>query len=128
MLLWGGGSCSGDRCDQTVSTPRDDGAALDPSANRWRSLAKSPLSARLRPASAWTGKELVVWGGQAGTTYFADGAAYDPASDRWRPMAWNSRFAPASVWTSQELIVWGGIFALAKIESLADGARLSPYA
>ena len=73
----------------------------------WPSLRSPP---GLRPASAWTARELVVWGGQAGITYFADGAAYDPAVDRWRPLA------PApiegrtglGVWTGSELLVWGG--------------------
>jgi hypothetical protein len=42
-------------------------------------------------ASAWTGSELLVWGGWSGTCGYefaeafpGDGAAYDPATDSWR--------------------------------------------
>lgn len=51
-----------------------------------------PLSLRSRVATAWTGKEVVVWGGEAspigsGGEPLSDGAAYDPAAATWRPMA-----------------------------------------
>lgn len=223
MVIWGGGTCSGDFCNSALAVPLADGAAYDPAANVWRPIAESPLRPRLRAMTAWTGKELLVWGGNAEREGLADGAAYDPATDRWRPLAqsplapreapatawtgkevlfwgsgdnrqshndgaaydpdadrwrmlpesplqprrafatawtgselliwgggpdnslvfygsgaayapandrwrdipaWNSRFGPVSAWTGTELIVWGGIYAPAKIEVLADGARL----
>lgn len=41
-------------------------------------------------ASAWTGSELLVWGGWSGTyeyefaeAFLGDGAAYDPVTDSW---------------------------------------------
>lgn len=51
-----------------------------------------PLSLRSGVATAWTGEEVVVWGGEAGDFGsgggpLSDGAAYDPAAATWRPMA-----------------------------------------
>jgi hypothetical protein len=57
-------------------------------------LDRGPLEPRADAPLVWTGKEVVVWGGdieahQAGETNrpFADGAAYDPATRRWRMMS-----------------------------------------
>lgn len=47
----------------------------------------APLSAGERVAMAWTGSELVVWGGGVGGDALSDGAAYDPAAGTWRSMA-----------------------------------------
>lgn len=52
-----------------------------------------PLSPRGWIATAWTGSELVVWGGAADNAYWdqsrflTDGAAYNPATDEWRAMS-----------------------------------------
>lgn len=91
----------------------DEGFAFNPSTSRWRNIAKAPIAARSHAASAWTGKELVVWGeegtGEVGAQSLIDGAAYDPRRDSWRVIA------PApitgavrlSAWTGRELLVWG---------------------
>jgi hypothetical protein len=74
-------------------------------------MAPSPLAPRTHPASAWTGRELLVWGGTDGDGHrrLDDGAAYDPRRDTWRrlPPAPVSPRAPLSVWTGRELVVWG---------------------
>lgn len=55
-----------------------------------------PLAVRGDVAMAWTGSEVVVWGGDVeafnmglpgGDRSFADGAAYDPATGVWRPIS-----------------------------------------
>lgn len=61
---------------------------------RWRTVAAAPLSGRFLPAAAWTGTEMLVWGGAGcqgacsgpGIRAHADGAAYDPTTDTWRPL------------------------------------------
>src|SRR5438874_1217413 len=62
----------------------------------WKDMAAAPIAGRSPAARAWTGKELVVWGGgfcKANPCQFdnveplADGAAYDPAADTWRKIA-----------------------------------------
>lgn len=52
-----------------------------------------PLAFRVEVGLAWTGEEVVVWGGRVDPTglragrSFADGAAYDPLGGTWRTMA-----------------------------------------
>lgn len=92
-------------------------------AEGWRPMAKSPLSARSEPVSAWTGREWLIWRGMGSTTDTCgsrsgvlvcgdptrtDGAAYDPVADRWRPMAESplpkepgSAMTYASAWTGR---------------------------
>lgn len=122
MVVWGGESCAGAVCPSDQSAHLGDGAAYNPATDKWRNLAKSPLAAREAAATAWTGTEMLVWGGTTGQSLLADGAAYDPAKDRWRPMAaspMTARTASAAAWTGHELLVWGG-------SDLPDGAAYDP--
>jgi len=92
------------------------GFAYDPATNRWRRLA--PMSSgRIGAVAAWTGTQLLLWGGQVGplggttTKLAARGLAYDPARDRWTQLPAapvRERLDATSVWTGSELIVWGG--------------------
>jgi hypothetical protein len=54
----------------------------DPDTDVWTELAPPPLEDRVSPAVAWTGAELVVWGGGRtggfGGPGLADGAALTP--------------------------------------------------
>jgi hypothetical protein len=62
------------------------GASYDPATNRWSLLPRWPLRARSAPAVAWTGRSLLVWGGEIGTPvgtstppkFPLDGAAFTP--------------------------------------------------
>ena len=59
-------------------------AGDEPAPEGWRRGSPGPLRHRDFAVRAWTGSELVVWGGDpAGDS----GAAYDPAADRWRVIA-----------------------------------------
>ncbi|MFP5317000.1 MAG: Kelch repeat-containing protein [Acidimicrobiia bacterium] len=123
FVVWGGQNCAGEQCPAARSPRMSDGGAYDPARDRWRRIADSPLEGRDSPASVWTGKELLVWGGSGRTGDLADGAAYDPARDRWRPLApspLTPRAAPGAVWTGREMVVWGG--------RDAGGARYDPEA
>ena len=103
--MWGG--MSGD-CRVPSSMFFEDGAAYDPSTERWRTLAPAPIEARA-PFSVWTGTELLIWGNADRQTRYRDGAAYDPSTDTWRRIA----DAPteitdgAAVWTGQEMVIFG---------------------
>lgn len=108
-----------------VRRPFGDGAAYAPGADRWRPIPAPPLAPRIRASSIWTGTEMLVWGGQAGTEFLADGAACDPAADRWWPIPTSplsGRVLAAMEWTGTELLVWGGQAQ----EYLADGAAYNP--
>lgn len=111
----------------------------------FRMMADGPLSPRERHTSAWTGDQLVIWGGAAveapetsvapdttadtrSETVLADGATYDPVSNQWRSMALSplsARSDAPGVWTGEELIVTGGGRATPEGE-FRDGARYKP--
>jgi hypothetical protein len=81
MVLGGGTYEGGDGPEPPPVKVRGDGAAYDPAADRWDPLPASPLAARARARAVWTGREFVVWGGEADYSHradFADGAAYTP--------------------------------------------------
>jgi hypothetical protein len=80
-------------------------------------------------AAAWTGRQLIVWGGAAADAGHAtaDGAAYDPASDRWDvlpPAPIPGRFGASAVWNGKEVVFWGGQGGPGTI--LGDGAGYDP--
>lgn len=102
LLVWGGLTLKG-----SENIWLADGAALDPSTNRWRSLPPAPMSARSYPAAVWTGTEMLVWGGGAADALFRDGAAFNPATNRWRTMGSQTpapMLRPAAVWTGTEML------------------------
>jgi hypothetical protein len=76
LLLWGGGTGG---AGSLVIPPH--GLAYDPRTDRWSPLPQAPLLGRLDPTAVWTGRALIVWGGEtrAARRLFADGAAFRPA-------------------------------------------------
>jgi hypothetical protein len=88
MIVWGG--------YDVVSAHRlrvsDRGAVYNPATNRWTLLPRAPLSARTYPTAVWTGRQLLLLGGQPAVLTNTirgdgDGAAYDPALKRWTHIA-----------------------------------------
>ncbi|MCU1390491.1 MAG: hypothetical protein JWL72_3829, partial [Ilumatobacteraceae bacterium] len=101
-----------------------------------RPIPAAPIGARSSSAFAWSGKELIVWGGYGTTGTPAapsatdgtanDGAAFDVAAGTWRTLApgpLSARSSAASVWTGTELLVWGGVNGSTE---LSDGAAYDP--
>jgi hypothetical protein len=139
LLVWGGIS---DRPYYPVDKVYGDGAAYDPARHRWRSLPPAPISPRAGGASAWTGRQLIVWGGldEPPTDRIhaaADGAAYDPATDTWSvlpPAPLSARAAPVTAWTGTRMIVLGGWSTAANglsgevLGQYTDGAAYDPAA
>ena len=92
--------------------------------NKWRRLHwKKGLPLRRDFAMCWTGKEVLVWGGETapeeaarvGTPFYGrtnTGNAFDPSRQRWTPIPTKNAPSPRSwcqcVWTGKEMIVWGG--------------------
>jgi hypothetical protein len=90
-------------------------------------LPAPPLDVRWKHAMVWTGRELVVWGGELDAAnmgipgqnaIYNDGAAYDPIARRWRTMSASplpGDSAPGggiggggvarAVWTGSEVLV-----------------------
>lgn len=93
-------------------------------------MPPAPIDGRTGAASAWTGTEVLVWGGIGpggfNGTDRADGAAYDPRHRTWRVLAPSplaARHDPAFAWTGTELLVWAGGAAG---DPLDDGAAYDP--
>jgi len=119
MVVWGQGAGVED-----LEADLPAGAAYDPAADRWRVLAPAPMASRIT-VPVWTGREMLVWGGQSGPQYFDDGAAYDPVADRWRMLP-ASPLAPrftSAVWSGAQMLVWGGESAERAFD---DGAAYEP--
>jgi N-acetylneuraminic acid mutarotase len=97
--------------------------------DHWSALPPAPITARTAAASAWTGRQLLIWGGNygpRGDQLAGDGAAYDPTTKRWTKLPAapiSARAQSANVWTGSELFVWGGDAA----DGIAsDGALYNP--
>lgn len=107
----GPGPCAG--LPPGCGTPAGGAAAL--AAGRWERFPSGPLSPRIGETEVWTGRELLVWGGepmgkQLGVA-LADGAAYDPRDGRWRKLPASplqARTGASGVWTGSEMVVLGG--------------------
>ncbi|MCA1846942.1 MAG: hypothetical protein LC792_27850, partial [Actinobacteria bacterium] len=81
VMFWGGGSTDNNPGDVPPATITPGGAAYDPAADRWDALPAAPLTPRARATAVWTGRELIVWGGEGDESHraqFEDGAAYTP--------------------------------------------------
>jgi len=80
VMLWGGGNARGP-ADAPPSSVNPGGAAYDPAGDRWDALPAAPLVARAAASAVWTGREFIVWGGEADEAHraqFDDGAALTP--------------------------------------------------
>jgi N-acetylneuraminic acid mutarotase len=117
VLTWGGGCC-GENSDQ--------GAAYTPATDSWQRMPQGPLAGR-HTTEAWTGKELVIVGGN--TTegqIFADAAAYNPVTRTWRrlPRLPEPRANATATWTGTEVLVVGGYGPAGRL--YADGLAYNP--
>ena len=96
----------------------------------------TPPAARDGHTAVWTGSEMIIWGGYAGTAnnFFNDGGRFNPVLNAWVPF--NQAGAPAvrgyhtAVWTGTEMIVWGGTYGggLSGTFTYNDGGRYNPVA
>jgi hypothetical protein len=98
---------------------------------RWTEISAPADTGLFKSAIAWTGHELLVWGGETGgitSTLRADGTAFDPRTGSWRALApapLAARLGSASVWTGRTFFVWGG-GRDGRAAPFADGARYDP--
>jgi N-acetylneuraminic acid mutarotase len=84
-------------------------------------------------AMAWTGTELLIWGGiqvvngEETSVLLNTGWRYRPSTGAWLPMSTNgaptARYDAQVVWTGTQMIIWGGEDASA---TKGDGARYNP--
>lgn len=96
------------------------GAAMyDAGGNRWIRTAPSPEGGRIVVAAAWSGTEVLIWGGMRGQVTFGDGLSFDPRRDRWRaiPLAPIKPGFGYGAWTGREFVV---------VSSSAESAAWDP--
>ena len=113
VIIFGGRSAY----DSYPGSYLNTGARYDPKTGAWESLATEQApSPRSLHMAVWTGKEMIVWGGNTNnltTGLLKTGARYTPARNMWTPMT-NQR-APVAMrgnnafWTGQEMIVLSGM-------------------
>ncbi|GGL94587.1 hypothetical protein GCM10011594_12980 [Nakamurella endophytica] len=95
-----------------------DGASYEPATGQWEVLPVSPLSARAAALSVWTGRQLLIWGGQGELgDALHDGAAYTPATGSWSRLPTVSDGtgrvgSRALVWTGSAAVLLTGDSAL----------------
>ena len=99
------------------------------------SKVKQP-SVRTFARCAWTGRELLVWGGwdqkpPRQPTPRLNGAAYEPSRDAWRKLP--SKNAPTTpngrhLWTGSEFWIWGGGIKQGTWKAVAAGHAYDPAA
>lgn len=133
MLVWGGSEdYESEGTKGCVTSFIAKGAAYDPKADAWRTIASAPLEPRGWHTAVWTGKHMMVWGGATGLScayaYPASGASYDPIGDSWTtipPSPISGRVEASVVWTGREMLLWGGS-THGRSLTLDDGATYDP--
>ena len=128
LIVWGGVAGTAQH-----SPLYDDGAAFDPTTNTWKVLPPSPLPPTFDASAVWTGRELVVFGGQVSETDRSAprltnrAAAYDPSSNAWHLLP-SSPLTPRTqaleFWTGSRVVVLGGTNAAS--QPCRDGASYNP--
>jgi Kelch motif len=98
---------------------------------RWSTLPAAPIEGRTGAVAAWSGTEMLVWGGSSDNPerLHSDGAAFDPTRRSWRllPAApLSPRTGVASVWTGRSWFVWGGVVDPNSSTTASDGAVYTP--
>jgi len=121
MIVWGGTILESEGPGAVVFAHTSDGAAFDPTTRRWRRLAAAPIQPRSMHFAAWSGSEMLIWGGYGGDRWrpLLDGGRYDPLADSWReippaPLPDSPRGAWArATWDGRRLIAWKGVHVAA---------------
>jgi hypothetical protein len=115
----------------TTAAAKNTVAAL--TKDHWSTLPTAPIAARADAAAVWTGRQMLIWGGENGVHnghLMADGAGYDPSSKVWTTLPTSpltARTGTASAWTGTGFFVWGGFTQLAASSVVAkDGALYNP--
>jgi len=128
MIVWGG---QGD-WNAFLNT----GGLYDPVLDRWTAMRTEGAcpSPRSATAAAWTGSEMILWGGyimdpRGQDVLLGDGGRFSPSTGRWAALPTGAgspgpRCASAAVWTGDSVVVWGG--SEPSSPTRGTGARFNP--
>ncbi|HEY5909171.1 MAG TPA: hypothetical protein VJA21_01055 [Verrucomicrobiae bacterium] len=131
MILWGGFAQVG--FPQPDNVYLGSGARYRPALDSggqsapWTDLAANNApSPRRGHTAVWTGKEMVLWGGDNGSA-LGTGGRYLPESDSWSSTSATSapsaRQGHTAVWTGAHMLIWGGRQGATEYNT---GGRYSP--
>jgi N-acetylneuraminic acid mutarotase len=123
FITWGGTDATNTACVNT-------GLRYRPATNVWTPTATTGAPARrCYPRVAWSGTEMLIFGGNDELGVVADGARYNPVTDTWRSLSTSGALSPranhAGVWTGSQFLIWGGNDARAVFNT---GAAYDPAA
>ena len=132
MIVWSGDNGLGAHVGPSVFS---DGAVYTPGVGgggSWHPMSNlNAPTARQGGQGAWTGSQLVVWGGlntSLTQKVVGDGGKYDPLLDQWTPISATgapaARYQFVSAWTGTEFLVWGGYGSSTNLYN--DGAAYNP--
>ncbi|MDG6028125.1 MAG: hypothetical protein E3K40_15780 [Candidatus Brocadia sp.] len=118
--------------ENTVNNYLNDGGLYDPAINTWSATntTDAPLP-RDRHTAVWTGKVMIVWGGNSAGALVNTGGRYMPGTGTgtWSPTeikdAPSARHRHTAVWTGTKMIVWGG-YNQVEGPPTNDGGRYDP--
>jgi hypothetical protein len=122
MIVWGSSFAAGDAPGlQGATFGHLEGFAYDPAKRKWSTLPASPLgrAGRNLTLAVWTGRYLVVGGGDSQAGRQKDAAAYDPVTNSWMrlpdaPVGFEGNGTAPDIWTGASVIT---------IEDAAPGGR-----
>jgi N-acetylneuraminic acid mutarotase len=123
MIVWGG------RIDYDLFSPTrlNSGGRYSPATDSWvpTSMGAGVPAPRDSHAVVWTGKEMIVWGGNGVTN---SGGRYNALADSWVATSTGAnvpswRTHAMAVWTDSEMIVWGGFGYGGRYDPVTDSWR-----
>lgn len=122
FAIWGG--------RLAVDSYSGSGAFYQPASDRWSFLGSIGAPApRAGHIMAWTGSQVLVWGGVGDSGFLANGGRYSPSDFTWGLINTNGmpsgRTLEAYDWTGSAWVIWGGLNGHGL---LGDGALYDPSA
>ncbi len=88
------------------------GARFDPAAQTWRAMSTAGAPNAHTQLLAWSGRELLVFGGAQQFLSTDEAGRYDPSTDTWAPISAVNKPSPrvygVGVWIGTRWFVWGG--------------------
>jgi hypothetical protein len=125
MIVWGG---TGGSVSSTAT-----GGRYRPATDDWTptSMAIGVPPERRSHVAVWTGREMVIWGGDSSSpTFLQSGGRYDPVHDRWGATsvlgAPFGRSGPSVVWTGTKMIIFGGYDFVHESQWTDTGGQYDP--
>jgi len=111
MIVWSGANLEG---DPPLNLGLQTGGRYNPNTDSWKPTATDGApDGRLYYAAAWTGEEMIAWGGgDQRSGNLRTGGRYNPIGDVWGATANagapSGRGLATAVWTGEGMLIFGG--------------------